>query len=469
MLNFNANTPSGINDPEANGDLTSQQLERYTNLSTPRVMLRPDRNSHVRVKHSIINWLLQKGDKTVYINSHKMSADGINENTTYEELNRFLDVTVNPMPQYKLNIVQITRHLRIFDRCDSVFTDYERFHSVETVMTTDRYHKIRIYKTTDGTILYLTNNWEPSNLFQLIGLLPIFYTDFIEEDKKEALEPLFEAFYELNLSPILPTLLADLSNLEERLREEGLKNLQKAINSNATKQLKNNKRNLINTRSRQDSLLQQAAELADQCREYLRLIAAAELIPETRDDGTKAFLQKTNTVQLLYCDEYKASFLFTTPITNYVQKDVGMYFKRAEDNALNNPAWLADLIKDTFLEQKYQLITKTVIDVTWDNADYRCYRNKDNEFGNPHHIHFNCFSETRYAANQCIQDGEVLQALNILLASCATITFTDTAVTRRLAGDIIDTSHNEAFIKDLTTGELISPRQYRITWEENNA
>lgn len=374
-------------------------------------------------------------------------------------------------PPYGIRITYITRGMVFFDELSTHMSEETRLKRMETILTKDRYHKCRIYKDSANIIHYVTNRWENNDIFKLVGMLPLFYDDLLTDadattaNAKEIID-LCSALYN-NGTPQadLSALIASITEITKNMDDLEKERILNAFNTNMTRISSSNlmelKRELLN---KKQSIENTYAELfqKEQYRHALELqIFAAELCPTTIDPAVIEFLKRTQAIKLLDCDDTYCVWEVFTPITNYNRADVEMFFKRTEHNVFNNPDWLGKLIIATFIEEKYQLMTDTKIGMHWsDFGNWRKYQDAENRFGNPHITNFNCFSATKQAVHKAMRDGQMLSAINMIIAAAATITFTDGAVTERLAQALKGYAKTYKIFKDVATGELISAADF---------
>ena len=159
----------------------------------------------------------------------------------------------------------------------------------------------------------------------------------------------------------------------------------------------------------------------------------------------------------------------TTPINSYRLKDVEVFFKpNAASNIFTKHEKIALAIKKTFLEEEYQLMTKTRVsmDFSGRNGSQACKNIPNNNFiQNTHMQHFNCFSSARTASNKAVLAQDYIGGLAQLITACGTLTFTDGTVMVRLASELLTNLDKKMFLEK-ATGNLMSINDI---WNKHNS
>ena len=195
---------------------------------------------------------------------------------------------------------------------------------------------------------------------------------------------------------------------------------------------------------------------------------ATQLLPVAIDEQAINMLKTSPTIKLLNCDNNYAYLQVKVPITNYNIKDVEMWYKYPDRiNTVTQTPWLAQLLKETFIDNKYQMILTTNIGMPWTgNVQWRVTADSSSQMGNPHLTRYQCFSQTKNAVANYLREGKVLMALNAIIACCASITFTDAAVINYFTVAIATTCRKVPIIKNIETDKMLCPEDYRTMYEQ---
>ena len=107
----------------------------------------------------------------------------------------------------------------------------------------------------------------------------------------------------------------------------------------------------------------------------------------------------------------------------------------------------------------------------WDYNNYGWNVDSDDttHTGNPHLTRYQCFSQTQNAIAGFLREGKVLQALNALIACCASIAFTDSSVIEYFTRHLMTNGLNQKIFKNIETGEMFSPDDYKKAFEAEQA
>ena len=398
-----------------------------------------------------------RGRSINYMASQGSSPDILKNTLNW---NRYAGEAILP---FSMQVLYVKRGMAIFDDTNAHLAGATRMLRLETILTKDRYHKCRIYKDDCGTVHYITNRWEAADMFKLVGMLPLFYDNLLTKhtDNTTPAYDICNILFNSNMPALEAHITEAVAGLAEAAEARILDNFQQnmtRVSSNSTTQLKKD----LNSRMTQIESaylnIFQQEQAADNIR---RQIFAAELCPTAIDPAVIEFLKRTKAIKLISCDDSMAVWDVFTPITNYNKADVEMFFKRTERNVFNNPDWLGKLIIATFIDEKYQLMTHTRIGMHWtDYTVWRKYSDDENRYGNPHITNYNCFSSTKQAVHKAMQNGQMLAAINMIIAAAATITFTDGAVTNSMSTALKGYAKPLKIFKDVETGELISAMDF---------
>ena len=224
---------------------------------------------------------------------------------------------------------------------------------------------------------------------------------------------------------------------------------------------------IVNQQSHINSLYESVRAEEEKLYKVQLQYTATQLLPATIDEQAVNLLKTSSTIKLLNCDSNYAYLQVKVPITNYNIKDVEMWYKHPDQlNAVTQTPWLAQLIKETFIDGKYQMILTTNVDMPWtSNVQWHVAADNSTQMGNPHLTRYKCFSQTQNTVAKYLREGKVLMALNAIIACCASITFTDAAVVNYFMIAITTTCRNVPIIKNVETGKIFCPKDYRAIYE----
>ena len=151
---------------------------------------------------------------------------------------------------------------------------------------------------------------------------------------------------------------------------------------------------------------------------------------------------------------------------NYVKQDMESYYKSGNTNYITEVDWIAALMRDVFIDEKYQFVMTTFIRVPINSSnEWRVTPDSSNYTGNPHLTKYDCYTPARNMMNKFINEGRILDMINQLVATCASINLVDSAVMRELVGELQNGyAANHEIIENIETGEFITPKQYQTAF-----
>ena len=356
---------------------------------------------------------------------------------------------------------------------DSAGDEFNRLKNVEFALTEDRYHKVRVIVDDTNTVHIISNKFDPAtSIFKIIGLLPC-YCDAIKTviEANNELYDFCKALYDCDsdgvknlIDKFLPTMLAEKDQI-------ALENFKKLMLNSMKGQANALHEMIVSQQSHINSLYESVRTEEEKLYKTQLQYTATQLLPVAVDEQAINMLKTSPTIKLLNCDNNYAHLQVKVPITNYNIKDVEMWYKHPDQlNAVTQTPWLAQLIKETFIDGKYQMILTTNVDMPWTSGlHWHVAADSTTQMGNPHLTRYNCFSQTQNAVAKYLREGKVLMALNAIIACCASIAFTDAAVVNYFVIAIATTCRKVPIIKNVETGKIFCPEDYRTMYELTQA
>jgi hypothetical protein len=345
---------------------------------------------------------------------------------------------------------------------------------ISTLLTVDRYHKINVIRGTSGKITILSTRWDEMMMFKVIGLLPVFFPDIKKVvDTNPAIYAILKAFFDNDPESIKTIANDTMKNFIAMLAKRNINKLFTTLDSQKNKVIKQLESSITAIQQTIDSYHQELSAKYEELEDTRRSLADYVVNPFTIDPNLRSFLEKSTTIKILKVIDNNniVQTQFTTPIMNWNKQDVEMYFKhdpRTQETYLNNPDWFAEIMKKIFIDEEYQILCTTVVDmpmINQRNADdvFATEHSPEGTYGNPHFTDFNCYRASRGAYIKAIVANDYVRAFSIILAATATLVFTDSAVIRHMAEHMKEhgSAYNKKIIKNMQTGEIISIKNLR--------
>ena len=436
------------------------------------------------------NWLVElfwnvlsdnMPDKTTFkLYGHKCHWDNDEESTTLIDIKNevrycdYADAEVTPQIAVHYHFYYKGQNA-IFNSIDKA-TDEElpRLKNVELALTSDRYHKVRVLKDKNNIIHIISNKFDPEeSIYKVLGLLPCLYPEVkTAAEQNQVFYDLCKNLYETDTEALLTTLLQIISTLSEKTAARLLNDFKKAMTSTSSGLIAHQQNAIAHQQDYVNSLYASLRQAEDKLyKEQLKGIAL-QLNPATVDEQALALVQNSKTIKLTACNDLYATFKISTPITNYSTKDVAMWYKHPErENTITQFPWIAELFKQTFIQNKYECLLTTIVTMPWDEtqASWAVEADSKTQTGNPHLTRYRCFSQTQNAVAEMLRDSKVLQALNALIACCASISFTDSAVINYFVAHLTTNGKDQPLFRNVTTGEFISTNTFKKRYDEAQA
>ena len=362
----------------------------------------------------------------------------------------------------------------LFDTLDTNEAELNRLKNIDLALTTDRFHKVRVYIDNANNIRIVSNKYDPeTSIYKIVGLLPACLNNVKEAAEKDPiLYNFFKTMYECDITSLEATIREYLTILDKEKYAQAFDNFAKSMTRSTETQKQALQYDIETKQQRIRDYYRSIQQIEDQIKQIQLNKLALELSPAVVDEQAIALLKRGNPIVLNSCNDTWANFTITTPITNYNIKDVEMWYKHPETtNAVLRSPWLAKLIHECFIEEKYQAILTTTVAMPWNCNDYSWDVDSDDttHTGNPHLTRYQCFSQTQNAIANFLREGKVLQALNALIACCASIAFTDSSVVEYFTRHLMTNGLHQKIFKNLETGEIFSPNDYKKAFEAKEA
>jgi hypothetical protein len=447
-----------------------QDLHNYLNNITITGFRSYNNSSFMpKVGSNLIKWAWSKlypiceKPITLTATAFSFSTDQLADPAIIEAYDHISHASVNPDTQY-ITIILIRKGMGFFDKMHERHPD-KHIPAIETLLTEDRYHRLSVYRSHPNRIVILTNKIDYTHTPKLIGLLPALFLDaYSDLLNNESTKTLLEALFEANGDKLYTILQEDLKAIDDIRRTKQLKQFVTLTQDYLGNSEKNIQNQIAQVREKITRLIEELKHSQDEEQDLMWTLTGMHLDPEMNNSSSELenFLLKNKNIT--FDPDMGGSYAIigiTTPIMNYVVKDVEAYFKHPDRTTyLNNPAWFAQLIKDTFIEEKYRVITTTFIRIKWGGA-IDGLSNRNGCYGNPHISRANCFASTKNTCYKLMKKGDMIGIINALTSACATLVFTDSTIISRFASELKEEFHNHTILQNTATGEMISPAEYK--------
>ena len=378
-----------------------------------------------------------------------------------------VSVTV-PQNEYLIQIIYVKRGLEYIKKLAEKHIE-KRMPGIETMLNKDRYHLISVLKSAPNIVTILTNRWEPSDFDKVMTLLPAFFDDMahIPNNPNSEARKVIKALFENNIAYIEQALIADCAKIQELAEQRKWEDFEKNV-KNITNRALRETRNALNHKKAR--LEEYTRSIQDQLEEIERLqrLELGYLHSEGPDlRALHHFLKNNKNISLVTTTEQHAVWDVQTPILNYNKKDVEMYFKN-EGTILNDNGPFAHVIRETFINEKYRLLTKQRIYMPWENASWNADRDTPERHGNQHITAYNCYTNCKISIKKALTNNDLILACNLIISTCATFTFTDHPVVTAMVDKLKGMHFKTPLFQEVETGTLYSLEELYNKYNEEH-
>lgn len=400
------------------------------------------------------------------------------ENLGYSFNVNYSDAPIPMVADYritKLNIYRVNRGINnAFGVLDALEEQLHRLKDLELPLLQNAHHKLRIYRDNVGAILVVTNQYEPEKLFwKILGMLPFFYSEIKEccEKDQEMLD-IFKAFYDCDGAQLIPFLEKDFTEIEKVKALKNISKFEQILKTLGSRQITSLQEEISNLQRAINSDYQHLQVNEASLNDKKRMLTGLEIIGTTIDASALEFLKNSKTISIASCENNTIVFKVVTAVANYMKQDMESYYKSGHSNFVTDTDWIASLLKETLIDEKYQFVFTTFVSVPLiAGTSWRVTPDSSSYTGNPHLTHYDCFTPARNMMNKFINEGRILDLLNQLVATCASLNVVDGTVMRALIAEIKGTegyTYNHAIIQNVETNEFITPKQYETMYYNSN-
>ena len=462
----------------------------YNNLVKPHISNNP---GHLSSSFSTLignpvgipytcRWAWQKlydalpGDnKVISFVGGTINGENLSVNRSVNDLAYNLNFSYSPEEtvapnRYAFRIIKPTRGINnTFEVITAKDHELNRLKALEVALMQSAQHKLRLFKDTRGTVVVVTNTIDGKFFFQLFGMMPAIFPEIkevVEKPENADLLNIFKAFYDCNADALIPYIEQDYLQIEELLRLREIEKVELTLKTMGSKQINALTTEINNLRSRSNDYYRQAMQCDTVLANKQRQLTGLEIMGVTIDTAALNFLKTTKKIQILSVDDSRLKCKVTTPITNFTPQDMESYYHNTTNDVTRTP-WIAALLKEIFIDEKYQMVCTTIMTVPL-AEDYAWAVEPDGQLytGNPHLTGFECFTPARNAMNAFLQQGRILDMLNQLIATCASFNVVDGSVMRYLISNLkTGYSHNHKILLNVETGEMLTPAEYKDMFE----
>lgn len=435
---------------------TAKQYNHHTTVQGPIAATIP----------TIINGTINAVEKIADRPLWSYNAMVVNQSFTNEQLLSINDDAIevtyyaeaNNMARLRIFIIK--RGTTMIQRVKEYRAPTQQETNIEIMLQQNATHKFVVRRR--GTSITVMSNQELSiATLRKLYLMPYLYWEDLE--KYPLAKALVTAAFEENEAAMTAACSAIFNKWKANQQEYCYTALADAMRNRTAGDISAIEQEITNCNNSIEVILKDFERMQNQRTALQQRLNGAKLEPAKADDACIAFLRKNKGCTLTQVVNNRMVLDIVTPLKSFADRDVAMYFRYPD--RLNSVTQYRDtekIIRACFLDKTHTLIcgTRVYMPLSGNTNGWPAPHDVPGYMGNPHMTHFNCFSATRIAINKTIvKNNDYLTAINMLIAACATIVFTDGAVISAFSRDLHSMDDTIKVFKDNATNELCSKRE----------
>lgn len=352
-------------------------------------------------------------------------------------------------------VVSVTRGMEAVDKIANNTkhgADCIDLRNTAMACTIDSRHKLAvILNRTDGTYDIVTNRpldqfWHrllPSLLLSEPQLAEVSNAPYDEYTPLSRMRTFCRMLYENRVEEYMAYLhkIAEAgANARQQLLFNQLDSIKTTLSQREIKQLQSNIRGCDGKLNEYYNVIE--TELSTReiyCQRLTGLLTSQEANSEQLTAAFQFIKDHPEIIELKSIDNNILILDITTPISNWRIKDAAMWFKRREENYVNRNHRTATAFKACFVDESFEMITKTRVAFNLTPTQGGVTVNGSNQWNestttmqNSHVGRYNCFSNYKAAIQKAMQTSDFYRALMLIIQACGTYTFTDSTVVNNL-------------------------------------
>lgn len=378
----------------------------------------------------------------------------------------------------RLYILQITRGYDIFELAKK----YEGYISnASLALQLDQTHKIAVVKMHEKCTVILTNKYNVEEVQSFFSIIPIV---FAKENMPKELINAFLALSEYDYETIVKTLATlykdiDISELRKNILREMFKN---SFSS---------ERQIRNVQTTIDSRKSTLRDYYNSITDYIKQIKELELkMLMLKGIDTSKMVEEI--IQYLTTNKYISSIskadsntlriVIESPIYFFDEKQLEIILKTKQSYAdtinARTDNKIIDFLKEAFLEKKYKVWTKTIMNVRTNYLNdmlsgqqrHNVYDilnvqhssiNPVDVYPQPHLTYHSCFGGNEIHIHKALEVSDLIGFFAQTIASCQNINFGDSTVGTEFLKDIASNYTEQKAIEVVETGKRISYKEWK--------
>ena len=302
-------------------------------------------------------------------------------------------------------------------------------------LQTDKNHRVRVYTNLlENTYTIITSKYDWELLRRVIALMPkLFPKDFkISSDIEKILKAYGKSEYDTWVS-----LLNEYFDKQDILTAQLKQDIQDLLQAKKAANIRAKERAISDTNS-------QIKQFTMSLESYYRNLAILqeelfimEQIPENDTEDLYDYLKRNKYIKNIIIKQPYLFFSIVCPISFYDVNALKAYYKHNHSKITAYPN-AATIFKACLINNKFQIYTETPIRINFKDLTFTIdttYAMQDTIY-QPHLVHYDCWGGNKPLITKALTQGDVIGAIEQMIAATKNINFLDSIVIEHFAGTI---------------------------------
>lgn len=358
--------------------------------------------------------------------------------------------------RYTVRMLKVSRNINDTFATINNFRDSEQYNqfcteedkrkltAIELLLMESRFHKVRVIKLNKNLLIFsnkdITADMKTKVLASLLAVFPELNST-LPEELKDYIKCTADTEEEINI--VLKTIIEhyfDLGEEADRTKQELIEQFA-AIYRREEEQINNNisrlRQQLV---TYQENIYSLNARLAE---EFIRLEACRMDSKDKQERLTEVvtYWGQRSAIKTISVDGGEIVCKIESPVI-YYNKDEAVRVLTNQNNrftALSHHDWydqFMQILIDTFINEKFTMYFTGTIGIGLRNCSVRELRGDESIFYNPHLRYYNCWGNSITEISKAIQNGDLIMAIEQIIAGVGSLNFLDGTVIGRWADNL---------------------------------
>ena len=358
-------------------------------------------------------------------------------------------------------------------------TDFEEVAILEETCRDNDKQRLYVFKSDRrNKHAFITNEITWSLVRKILVLYPILFPEKfmlseMSDDFKQKFETMCQTYTKMPVSDLTWfTQIDELLKMTNYIENITKKQIERVLSSSKRNQISVCQRNL---KQNQENMNLAENDYRNYCRKMMTLEATLAGLNAMKSDTEQLatvfeYVNANKAIQTISAyDDSTLKIEVKTPLYYYEPKELEMYYKRDRLLYELSDTCIPELFKEIFIDKKYLLWVQQACYIN----TYRSEVSKANSdlpityMPNPHIRDYNCWGTNKTSIIKAITEGEIVGAMEQIVAAIRNLNFTDSTVVQAFIKYFNKGSGYDLLktIQNVETNEFLSVEDYRIMWK----